>query len=240
MATTSDHLTAPGLEPAAREIVRGWLDALADLLPGPSGARQAVLAELHDGLLEAVDAHRDRGLGPAPAAHAAVAEFGDPQTVARALAVDLAAAQARRTVTAMLPTGPLLGVLWLLALLASHRVALPIPPWHAHGPWRLFPLLVAALAVGVPAAMLAMAATGRPSRWLPDRPSLAPTAAATAGIAGVAIDLTLLGMLTAQAILAPAQLAWAPVSLAALASLTRLALCARAAQRCLAVRARLA
>ncbi len=85
-----------------------------------------------------------------------------------------------------------------------------------------------------------MAATGRPSRWLPDRPSLAPTAAATAGIAGVAIDLTLLGMLTVQAILGPAQIAWAPVSLAALASLTRLALCGRAAHRCLAVRAKLA
>jgi hypothetical protein len=88
--------------------------------------------------------------------------------------------------------------------------------------------------------MLAMAATGRPSRWLPDRPSLAPTAAATAGIAGVVIDLSLLGMLTAQAILAPAQLAWAPISLAALASLARLALCGRAAQQCLAVRAKLA
>jgi hypothetical protein len=239
MATTGDHLTAPGLDPAAGKIVRGWLDALAKLLPGPSRARHEVLAELHDGLLEAVDAHRGRGLPPAPAARAAVAEFGDPRTVARALAADLAAAQARRTVLAIIPSGPLLGMLWLLALAASHRVARPIPPWHAQGPWAMFPLLGVAVAVGVPAAMLAMAATGRPSRWLPDRPSLAPTAAATAGIAGVAIDLTLLGMLTSQVLLAPAQLAWVPVSLAALASLTRLALCGRAAHRCLTVRAKL-
>jgi hypothetical protein len=239
MATTGDHLSAPGLDPAD-EILRDWLDALANQLPGPTRARQAILAELHDGLLEAVDSQRGRGLPSARAAQAAVAEFGDPHTVARALAVDLAAAQARRTALAILPSGPLLGSLWLLALVASHRASRPISPWHAHGPWTMFPVLVAALAVGVPAAVLAMAATGRPSRWLPDRPSLAPTAAATAGIAGVAIDLTLLGMLTVQAILGPAQIAWAPVSLAALASLTRLALCGRAAHRCLAVRAKLA
>ena len=241
MATTSDHVTTgSGLDPAAHEIVDGWLGAVGDHLPGPARARRAILTELEDGLLMAFDTHRGRGLPPARAARAAAAEFGDPRTIAQGLAVDLAAAQARRTVLAILPSGPLLGILWLLALIASHRVSLPIPPWHAHGPWTLFPMLVAALVVGVPAAMLAMAATGRPSRWLPDRPRLAPTAAATAGIAGIVIDLSLLGMLAAQAILAPSQLAWAPISLAALASLTRLALCGRAARHCLAIRGKLA
>jgi hypothetical protein len=241
MATTGDHVTVhSGPHPAAHEILGGWLGLVDAHLPGRTKARQAMLVELEDGLLAAFDAHRRRGLPPAAAARAAAAEFGDPRSVARALSVDLAAAQARRTVLAILPTGPLLGVLWLLALVASHRVSLSLPPWHAQGPWVLFPALAAALAIGVPAALLTVAATGRPSRWLPDRPRLAPTAAATAGIAGVVIDLSLLGMLVAQAIVAPAQLAWTPASVAAIASLIRLALCGRAAHRCLAVRAKLA
>jgi hypothetical protein len=53
------------------------------------------------------------------------------------------------------------------------------------------------------------------------------------------VDLALLGMLSAQALLAPRQLAWAPMILAAVASLARLALAGRSARRCLASRSAL-
>lgn len=69
---------------------------------------------------------------------------------------------------------------------------------------------------------------------------LPPTAAAVAGLAAVVADLTLLAMITGQVLTAPGSYAWAPVGLAAGASLTRAALAGRAARRCLAARAALA
>ena len=92
------------------------------------------------------------------------------------------------------------------------------------------------LLIGVPAAVLAVATTGRLSRWLPAGPRLAPTAAAAAALAGMTVGLALLGMLSAQAFLSPRQLAWTPATAAAIASLTRLALAGRATRRCLASR----
>jgi hypothetical protein len=87
--------------------------------------------------------------------------------------------------------------------------------------------------------VLAVATTGPLSRWLPTRPRFAPTAAAASALSGMTVDLTLLGMLSAQMLLAPSQLAAAPAILAASASLARLALAGRAARRCLASRATL-
>jgi hypothetical protein len=71
------------------------------------------------------------------------------------------------------------------------------------------------LLIGVPAAVLAVVATA---------------------LAGMTVGLALLGMLSAQAFISPRQLAWAPATAAAIASLTRLALAGRATRRCLASR----
>lgn len=237
---------------ATRDIAGGDIDrylaavATRLALAGPTRARQEILAELHDGLLEATDTHQARGLTPAQAATAATAEFGDPQTVAAAFTPELAAAHARRTALALVRSGPLLGLLWATALASSHLTTLPAhpaPPWQwPHPPtglWIVFPLLASATLVGVPAGLVTVAATGRLARWLPGRPRLAPTAAATIGIAGIVIDLTLLGMLSAWATIAPGRLAWVPITVAATASLARLVLGTRATRRCLATRAAL-
>jgi hypothetical protein len=71
------------------------------------------------------------------------------------------------------------------------------------------------------------------------RPALPPTAAALAGLAAVVADLTLLGIITGQALTSPGSYVWAPVVLAASASLTRVMLAGRAARRCLVTRAAL-
>jgi hypothetical protein len=42
-----------------------------------------VLAEIHDGLTDAIDSHRAADCRTDAAAGAAIAEFGDPATVAR-------------------------------------------------------------------------------------------------------------------------------------------------------------
>ncbi len=246
--TTPDQATRHRADRQVDEVIDRYLDAVAArlTLAGPARARRAILAELHDGLLEAADAHQARGLPPVQVATAATAEFGAPATLAAAFAPELAAARARSTALALIRSGPLVGLLWATALAASHLATLPAhpePPWQwphpPTGPWVVLPLLALAMLVGVPAGLLAVAATGRLGRWLPSRPHLAPTAAATIAIAAIAIDLTLLGMLTAWTIIAPDRLAWTPATLAAAASLLRLTFGGRAARRCLAARATL-
>jgi len=227
----------PRHDPAARRVLDGYLADLAARLPGPDRARQAVLAELDDGLVDATEVHLAAGLAPVAAARAAIAEFGDPPTLAAAFAPELAGAQARRSALTLVRTGPLVGGLWLVALAASQA-----PPWRHEltGVWVGLPVVGAAVLTAGLATLLVVAATGRPSRWLPTRPTLAPAAAAAVGIAAVVVDLAMLGMLTGQAVTGPAALAWIPAAVAALASLTRLVLAGRAARRSLAARAALA
>jgi hypothetical protein len=64
-------------------------------------------------------------------------------------------------------------------------------------------------------------------------------AVAVAGLAAVVADLTLLGIFTGQALTSPGSYVWAPVIVAASASLARVTLAGRAARRCLATRAAL-
>jgi hypothetical protein len=230
-------------DPAADRLLEDWLAAVTARLPGLARTRRAVVAELHDGLLEGLGAHRARGLAPIPAAQATLAEFGDPGQVARAFAPELAAGHARRVALILARTGPLIGALWGVALVASPLseplLANAVVPWRwpwLPGPWAGLPLVGLALLIGIPAAVLAVAVTGRLGRWLPAGPRLAPTAAATAGLAGMSVDLALLGMLSIQVVVAPNQLAWVPAVVAAVASLTRLALAGGAVRRCLASR----
>ena len=165
--------------------------------------------------------------------------------VAHAFAPELAAVHARLVALTLARTGPLLGLLWGAALLASPLskplLADPVVPWRwpwLPGPGPASPCLGWFWSSGS-SRVLAVAATGRLSRWLPTGPRLAATAAAAAALAGMTVDLALLGMLSAQALMASSQLAWAPAVLAASASLARLALAGRAARRCLTSRAAL-
>jgi hypothetical protein len=233
----SDGLIAPRLDAGARSLVEDYLADVSARLQGPGRERAAIVAELQDGLLEAVDAHVARGLTPPAAAGAAVMEFGDPPTVAAAFTPELAAVQARRIALALVRTGPLVGLLWVAAVATS-----PAPPWRhgLSGVWPALPLLGLAVSAAVVAAVLAVAATGRLSRWLPIRPRLATTAAAVAGLVCTALDASVLALAASWLVRTPGSLAWAPVTAAIVASLVRLTLAERAARRCLAVRATLA
>jgi hypothetical protein len=90
---------------------------------------------------------------------------------------------------------------------------------------------------------LTVAATGRLGRrlggWLGRRATVPPTAAAVAGLAAVLADLTLLAIIGSQTLATPGSRVWAPVVVAAGASLVRAALAGSAARRCLATRAAL-
>jgi hypothetical protein len=222
-----------------RDAVTDYLAAVTAQLPGPPAARVAVTDELRDGLLEALQTHQARGCSRAEATAAAITEFGDPDTVAAAVAPELAAVQARRVAVGLLVTGPLVGLAWIAAVAVN-----AVPPWRHQliGPWLALPVVALALAVAGPALGLTVATTGRPSRRLGPvvhRASLPPTAAAVAALAAVVADLTLVGIVTGHALTDPGSPVWAPVVLAASASLTRVTVAGRAARRCLATRAAL-
>jgi hypothetical protein len=223
-----------------RDAVADYLAAVTTQLTGPPSARAAVTDELRDGLLEALETHRARGCSQAEATAAVIAEFGDPDTVAAAFGPELAADQARRVAVGLLATGPLVGLTWIAAVAVN-----ALPPWRHQliGPWLALPLVGLALAVAGPALGLTVAATGRLGRRLSrvvDRATLPPTAAAVATLAAVVADLTLLGIITGHTLTSPGSYVWAPVIVAAGASLTRVTLAGRAARRCLATRAALA
>jgi hypothetical protein len=224
--------------PPGRDMVEGYLAAITAQLPGPPAARAGITDELRDGLLETLATQRARGYSEQEANATAIAEFGDPATIAAAFAPELAAVQARRVALTLLVTGPLVGLTWITAAAVNG-----LPPWRHQltGPWLALPLVGLALAVACPALGLTVAATGRLGRrlggWLGRRATLPSAAAAVAGLATVAADLTLLAIVTGQALTTPGSLVWAPVMLAAAGSLTRLTLAGWAARRCLATRA---
>jgi HAAS len=226
--TPPDHRQAGDTDPPApaSSTIDGYLDRLAAALSRPARARAAILAELRAGLLDATEAHRQTGLTSSAAARAAIGEFGDPTQLAAAFRRELATAKARRLAVTLLASAPLIALAWAAAAIGSHLGARHALPWQWSGAspaWHVaLPLAAAAFVVGVCTAAAAVATTGRLTRWLPDCARLAPTSAITAGLAAGAVDLILLLLLTHQLARAPATLDTTPVTIAAVASSTRL------------------
>lgn len=246
-AARSGSARAGGRTAAPAGSVEGYLAALDARLAAPRRVRAAVLAELEDGLLEAVAVRVAAGLAEPAAGAAALAEFGDPATVAAAFQPGLAARQARATVAGLLRSGPLLGLCWGATLLASG-----VTPWHRPhaGPLTVaLPLVGLLVAVVWLAAVATFAATGRLGLSLARRSSaagagsawqgsagvrLAGYAAATAGLLCATLDLSALAALAWVAANAPGAVAAVPAAVAASASLVRLPTAAVASRRCLA------
>jgi hypothetical protein len=206
----------PSANAPAGDRLAAYIADLDALLRGPRHSRDAILAELADGLEHAFRNHAATGMTADRAAAAAIAEFGDPRVVAEAFSGELATASARRTIAALVATGPLIGIWWLLLRQPD--------PWRT-GPTALFgaipalPLIVIAIA----ASGGVFAATGRLTRWLPEAgPHRAVAAASAIATLCVAVDLI---MITTFA------LSGAPTSrlaiIAIAASLIRIAVCAR-------------
>jgi hypothetical protein len=169
-----------------------YLAELAIRLRGPRHARARVLTEIHDGLAEAIDSHLADGTPPETAATAAIAEFGDPDTIARSFAPELATATARRTIAAFILTGPIVGIWWLLLLHPA--------------PWRTGPLAAVIAIPALPLVALAVATaagtfatTGRLMRWLPEStPGRALSATIAIASLCLAADLTVLTIVAAH------------------------------------------
>jgi len=196
----------------AQSRVDAYLGELAHLLRGPRRRRARILAELRDGLDQAIADHTTDERTEDQAVESAIGRFGTPRAVADAFAGELATAYARHTIAWYIATGPLVGVWWLL-LLQPH-------------PWRtgLLALLAAIpvlplITVAIATAAGTLATTGRLIRWLPEA---SPDRALTATIAVAALalvgDLTVITLYLRSA--EPAQ----PLAILAIgASLIRIA-----------------
>jgi hypothetical protein len=220
---------SPEAGPATDGAIHAYLRTLADGLTGPRSARAAIVDEIEDGLREAQAAYLARGLTPAAATEAALSELGEPRLVAAGFRAELAGASARRVGLSLLVTGPLVGLAWLL--LGGMELGVTRRPPEGLG------LFAGVLMVAVPAALLSIAATGRPTRWLPVGPRTAPTAASVAAVACVVGDAWLLAGLLTWLPGSGDRLIWPLLAVPITASLVRLSLAAAAARRCLAARA---
>lgn len=198
-----------------------YLAEIAARLPCPRRYRGDLLAELRDGLVDAVDHYRAQGLPPRTAAAHAVDDCGPVEVVSRACAELLAERHARRSAVTLLVTGPLIGGLWLATL---------VPGDTPDALLLATPLLGILVGIAVLAAALAVAATGRLGTLLPGAIGLAPKAAGTACVTMVIADASILGTATVQGLTAPSGLPWVLGLTAAAASCIRLA-CSQHAAR---------
>jgi hypothetical protein len=170
----------------AQARVDAYLGELAGRLRGPRRRRARILAELRDGLDEAIAEHTANEGTEDQAVSSAIHQFGTPPAVADAFAGELATAHARYTIAWYMVTGPLVGIWWLL-LLQPH-------PWRA-GPLALLAAIpvIPLIAMAIVTAAGTFAATGRLIRWLPEaNPSRALTATAAIAALALAGDLTVI------------------------------------------------
>ncbi|MET9240929.1 hypothetical protein [Nonomuraea sp. NPDC003709] len=103
---------------AGHELIAAQLAILAERLPA-----QAV-EELADGLQEAYEARLAELHDPDVAARAAIAEFGDADTITAAFVRE---SPWRRMALTLLATGPIMGVVWGPTLLSARVWDWPIP-----------------------------------------------------------------------------------------------------------------
>ncbi|MEV6493373.1 permease prefix domain 1-containing protein [Actinoplanes sp. NPDC051633] len=169
-----------------------YLAAVAARLRGPRRCREAILAELSDGLDQAAYDHRAAGLPPGAAAATAIARFGAPQAVADGFAGELAISYTRRLIVWFLATGPLVGVWWLLVLRSE--------PWRTGvvGLLAAIPVLPL-IAVAIVTGGGTVGTTGGLMRWLPETgPHRALVAASAIAVLSIIGDLTMIGVFLAS------------------------------------------
>lgn len=216
-----DELT--GQPEGARAVADAYAAAVTQRLDAPAAVLTDIRDEVVDGLTEAIDGFRRRGLSSDDAARAALAEFGAPAATAAAFDTEVRLARARRTALCLVLTGPLIGLLWIAtAVLTGTPARLAAPA----GLRAVLAVVALAVAVGAAASELAVAASGRLSRRL-GRPRLAPRAAMVACAAALVVDVAVLGVVGTYVLLGNASLSRLPVLIAVVASLLRMAFTGR-------------
>lgn len=204
------------------EPATDYLAAIEAGIPRWLHGRRAAVAELADGLDDAITDYRRQGLTAPEATMQAIRESGPASMIADAFTTTLSAVHARHTALALLASGPLIGVVWLTALAPGRpptELLMKIPPLG------LFIL------VSVVICAATLLATG-PARfrpiWVRRQPSRLAAAACACAVAG---DVLLLGSALNTIIVGPGWSPSLPLMCAVALSLTRLAIAQRVARR---------
>jgi hypothetical protein len=159
-------------------------------LRGPAAVKRSMIAEVRDGLADAVADHRDRGLDPERAAAAAVREFGSVREVAPLLQEELTARQGRRTALLLLLSFPAMLLAWDLLWKTGHGWSAPPTPMVSTlaRAVDVLTVLIAATAL----ALLLATFRGRPlPRWVTGLTGLV-AALGVAGCGGMSVAMNLL------------------------------------------------
>jgi hypothetical protein len=96
----------------ALDPVRAHVAELDRMLHGPGAMKRSMIAEVRDGLEDAVADYREGGLDPQRAATAAVRDFGSVREVAPLLQEELTARQGRRTAQLLVVVFPAMLIAW--------------------------------------------------------------------------------------------------------------------------------
>lgn len=204
------------------ELVASYLNAIDAGIPRWLRSRREALRELADSIDDAIIDYQTQGLSTDEAATRAVREGGSPSMIADAFTDVLSAGHARRTVLALLVSGPLIGAVWLTALVPGRPPTMLLAQIPS-----LAPVLLVSIAISVVTLLLTGPANLRP-RWAPQRPTLL---AAFACACACTADLLMLGTAVTTAVMARGELAGYPLIAAVALSVSRLAITQRVARR---------
>jgi hypothetical protein len=150
---------------AAADPVGAHVAELDRMLRGPAAVKRSMIAEVRDGLADAVACHRDRGLDPQRAATAAVREFGPVRDVAPLLQEELTARQGRRTAQLLVVTFPATLVAWDALWIAGDGWSAP-PTALVTGLARATDVITVLITVAAAVLLLATFRDGPLPRWV--------------------------------------------------------------------------
>jgi HAAS domain-containing protein len=159
-------------------------------LHGPAAMKRSMIAEVRDGLADAVAGHRDRGLDPQRAATEAVREFGSVRELAPLLQEELTARQGRRTAQLLVVTFPALLLAWDGLWMTGHGWTSPPSPTVASLARAVDVLTVLITAVAL-VLLLATFRDGPLPRWVTALTGLV-AALGVAGCGGMSLAMNLL------------------------------------------------
>jgi hypothetical protein len=175
---------------AAVDPVGAHVAELHRVLRGPAAVKRSMIAEVRDGLADAVADHRDRGLDPQRAAAAAVRDFGPVREVAPLLQEELTARQGRRTALLLVVAFPATLLAWDGLWMAGQGWSTP-PPVAVSALARATDVLTVLIAA---AALVLLVATFRESplpRWVTGLTGLL-AALGVVGCGGMSVVMNLL------------------------------------------------
>ncbi|AXB47669.1 permease prefix domain 1-containing protein [Amycolatopsis albispora] len=156
--------------------VEEYAAALSAALSGPARAKARLVAEIRDGLADAVAEHTADGVSRPRAVELALREFGTVDELVPSCQRELTIGQTRATARVVAVTVPALIVCWLVV-------------WTGHDLPETAQVLAAVAVVAVLAAAVTLVTTGALARRLPMPPLLPLVAAWTGTAASVAMPL---------------------------------------------------